>query len=261
MERPAGRAGTALITGGSSGIGLALARLFVRDGYEVVLVARDPAKLSDAARSLGEAGARVTTIGQDLSKPGATGALFRQLDDAQIAPAIVVNNAGFGLRGPFATTDPERELAMIQVNVTALTEITKLALGRMLARGSGRILNVASTAAFQPGPLMAVYYATKAYVLSLSEAVAHETRGTGVTVTTLCPGPTATSFEQRAGMTGSRLFKSGVDDADRVARKAYVGLMRGQRLVIPGLRNKLLVQSLRVSPRSAVLAVARWMQE
>ncbi len=150
---------------------------------------------------------------------------------------------------------------MIRLNVTALTEITKLALQRMLASGSGRILQVASTAAFQPAPFMAVYAATKAYVLSLSEAVANETRGTGVTITTLCPGPTATRFEERAGAGGARLFKMGVEDADTVARRGYEGLMRGKRLVVSGIRNRLMVQSLRLAPRFGVLEVVRWMQE
>jgi short-subunit dehydrogenase len=203
----------------------------------------------------------VTTIAQDLSVAGAADALFRQLDVARIEPTIVVNNAGFGLHGAFARTSLERERAMIQLNVTTLTEITKLALERMLPRGSGRILNVASTAAFQAGPFMAVYAATKAFVLSLTEAIANETRGSGVTVTALCPGPTATGFARRAEVSGARLFKSGVQDAESVARRAYAGLMGGERLVIPGFRNKLLVQSLRVSPRASVIEIVRRMQE
>ncbi len=253
---------TAVVTGGSSGIGLALARLFVRDGYHVVLVAREKERLEEAARGLAQAASnRVTTLPLDLGQPDAAEPLFRELDARHLVPDVVVNNAGFGLRGAFATTDMRRELEMIQVNVTTLTATLKLALQRMLPLGRGRILNVASTAAFQPGPFMAVYYATKAYVLSLSEAVANETRGTGVTITTLCPGPTATRFEERSGMTGSRLFSPGVQGVDSVARQGYDGLMAGKRLVIPGLRNRLMVQALRISPRAAVLAVARRLQE
>jgi len=262
MEQRRSVSETVLITGGSGGIGLALARLFVEHDHAVVLVARDAARLAEAARALDPPGtARVTAIAQDLSAPGAADALFRQLDAARIDPTIVVNNAGFGLHGSFARNSLDRERAMIQLNVTTLTEITKLALERMLRRGSGRILNVASTAAFQAGPFMAVYAATKAFVLSLTEAIANETRGSGVTVTALCPGPTATGFEARAELGGARLFKRGVQDADTVARRAYAGLMRGERLVIPGLRNKMLVQVLRVSPRSSVIEIVRRMQE
>lgn len=250
------------MTGGSGGIGFAVARLLARDGYDLVVVARDGPRLGEAAgRLTGETGMPVRTLARDLAEPGAVRALFAYLEAEHVAPAIVVNNAGFGLGGPFAATDLHRELSMIQVNITALTEMTKLALAGMLQRGSGRILNVASTAAFLPGPLMAVYYATKAYVLSFSQAVAYELRGTGVTVTTLCPGPTATAFEKTAGVSGSRLFRHGVQGPDAVARAAYDGLMRGKRVVIPGVRNRLLMQSLRLAPRGAALAIARWLQE
>jgi uncharacterized protein len=255
--------GTAVVTGASGGIGLALAKLLARDGFDVVLVARDSPRLAGAAHQVQQAAGavRVTTIGSDLAQPDSPAALFRQLDAAGIVPAIFVNNAGFGLRGAFSKLDLGDELEMIQVNVTTLTALTKLAIDRMLARGTGRILNVASTAAFQPGPFMAVYYATKAYVLSLSEALASELRGTNVTVTTLCPGPTATGFESRSGMSGSRLFRGYVMSAERVAQTGYDGMMRGKRLVITGLRNKLLIQSQRVAARSTVLAIARWLQE
>ncbi len=256
--------GTAVVTGASGGIGLALAGLFARDGHDVVLVARDEARLTTAASTVRErrsGGGRVTAIPIDLSEPGAAAALFGRLDADGVVPAAIVNNAGFGLHGRFTGTDLERELAMIQLNVVTLTAITKLALQRMLPRKSGRILQVASTAAFQPGPFMAVYAATKAYVLSLSEAIANETRGSGVTITTLCPGPTATGFEERAGMGGARLFRMGVEDAETVARRGYDGLMRGKRLVVSGLRNRLMIQSLRLAPRFGVLEVVRWMQE
>ena len=150
---------------------------------------------------------------------------------------------------------------MIQVNVSALTHLTDLLLPGMLARRRGRVLNVASTAAFQPGPLMAVYYATKAYVLSFSEALANETSGSGVTVTAFCPGPTATGFQKRAGLEGTQLFRGGVMDAAAVARIGYEGMMRGARIVIPGWRNRLLAQLVRFAPRRMVIQAVRSLQE
>ena len=175
---------------------------------------------------------------------------------------ILVNNAGFGTSGKFAQTDLHAELDMIGVNVAALTHLTKLFLGPMLERKRGRILNVASTAAFQPGPLMAVYYATKAYVLSFSEAIAEELTGTGVTVTALCPGPTATGFQQVANMGTEALLKlMRPVSSMEVARAGYRGMMRGKRIVIPGLKNKLGVQSLRVSPRAVAVKIVRALQE
>lgn len=254
--------GTAVVTGASGGIGLALARLFARDRFDVVLVARDTPRLEAAARELQtDGGPVITTLACDLAIPGAGVQLFSRLDAAGIVPSVFVNNAGFGLRGPLSETSLATDLEIIQVNVTALTELTWLALDRMRRRGSGRILNVASTAAFQPGPFMSVYYASKAYVLSFSEAVAYETRGTGISVTTLCPGPTATGFEARSGMSGSRLFRMSVVDADSVARAGYAALMRRKRLAIRGLRNYLVAQSVRLAPRRAALAVAAWLQK
>jgi short-subunit dehydrogenase len=175
-----------------------------------------------------------------------------------IAVDILVNNAGYGKLGEFSEVPVEESLGQIQVNVTALTHLTRLFLGPMLERGSGRIMNVASTAGFQPGPRMAVYYATKAYVISFSEALANELSGKGVTVTCLCPGATETGFARRAGNDRSRLFKQiGPMDAKTVALKGYRGLMAGKTLVIPGLRNWLLVELLRISPRKLVTAISR----
>src|SRR5205807_4727556 len=173
----------------------------------------------------------------------------------------LVNNAGFGAYGAFASTRLEDELQMLQVNVTALTHLTKLALPGMLARKRGRIMNVASTAGFQPGPLMAVYYATKAYVIMFSEAIANELKGTGVTVTCLCPGATATQFAARANMEQSRLFKLGAMRSADVAQAGYKGMMAGKTLVIPGLLNKTLALSVRFSPRKLVTAISRSLQE
>jgi short-subunit dehydrogenase len=256
-------AGTALITGASSGIGLELAKLFARDGYDLVLVARRREKLETLGEDLGRRhGIRFRAIAADLADPAAPAEIVRQLAAALVAVDIIVNNAGFGELGPFATTDLETERRMIQVNVTALTVLTKLFLPGMLARRRGRILNVASTAGFAPGPLMAVYYATKAYVISLSEALAEELRGSGVSVTVVCPGPTLTEFQAVAHMESARLFRlPGVMDAGAVARAAYAGLMRGKRMVVPGLLNRALLLVIRLSPRGVVVRVARLFQE
>lgn len=253
----------ALVTGASGGIGLELARLLARDGYDLHLVARGAAELERIARELrAKHGVEVDTIAVDLADP----AVPRRIHDALlvrgVALDVLVNNAGFGLAGPLAEADTERTLDMIQVNVAALTELTRLVLPGMLARGRGRILNVASTAAFQPGPLMAVYYATKAYVLSFTEAVAEEVRGTGVTLTALCPGPTHTGFAERAGMKQSRLFTSlVVGDAARVARVGYRGMLRGRRVVIPGALNRLVAFGTRFAPRRVATALSRFAQE
>lgn len=253
----------ALITGASSGIGLELARLLARDRHDVILVARSEGKLREISAELQrEHGVAAQVIVADLSKPNAPKEVWSAAIEKGIAIDALVNNAGFGVTGEFAETDLKTELEMIQVNVVAPTHLTKLVLPSMIARRSGRILNVASTAGFQPGPLMAVYYATKAYMLSFSEAIADELRHTGVTVTTLCPGPTETSFALSAKMTTSRLFTmSRPMSAHEVARAGYEAMKLGKGLVIVGLRNKLLVQSARVTPRRVVTAIVRKLQE
>ena len=175
---------------------------------------------------------------------------------------ILVNNAGYGKFGEFAEVALEESAGQIQLNITALTYLTRLFLGPMLQRGSGRIMNVASTAGFQPGPLMAVYYATKAYVISFSEALANELAGKGITVTCLCPGATETAFADRAGNDQSRLFKKlRPMEAKTVARAGYQGLLQGKTIVIPGFRNWLVAESVRFSPRKMVTAVSRWVSE
>jgi short-subunit dehydrogenase len=252
---------TALVTGASSGIGLELAGLLARDRYDLVLVARSRERLETVARGLAEEfGILARPLAADLSDPAAPAAIAAELSATPID--VLVNDAGFGAHGLFAALPLEEQLAMIRVNVTALTHLTGLFLPPMLARRSGRILNVASTAAFQPGPLMAVYYATKAYVLSFSEALASETAGTGVTVTALCPGPVPTEFQRRAGTEKTTLVSGPLSvPARTVAEAGYRGMLRGRPLVIPGAGNRTLVQALRVSPRRLVTAISRRLQE
>jgi short-subunit dehydrogenase len=254
---------TALITGASSGIGLELSRLFAADGHRLVLVARDRGRLESLAGELrSRFGVESLILPRDLADPGAPASIFEELARAGVTVEVLVNNAGCGLLGRFWEGDPARELAMIQVNVAALTHLTRLALPSMVARREGKVLNVASTAAFQPGPLMAVYYATKAYVLSFSEALSKELSGRGVTVTALCPGPTETGFQKAAGMERSRLFRRGlVMDAAAVARAGYRGLLRGKRVVVPGFKNRCMAQAASWAPRPLVLWVSKRLQE
>ncbi len=257
-----GQGKTALITGASSGIGYELAQLFAKDGFDLVLTGRQADKLLYLAGALKEKhGINTCVLVKDLARPETPQEISTELAQRGITVDLLVNNAGFGLRGAVAETPAADELQMIQVNLTALTHLTKLFLPGMVSRGSGRILNVASTAAFQPGPFAAVYYATKAYVLSFSGALVNELQGTGVSVTALCPGPTLTGFQTRAGMERSRLFRGPVMTAEQVARLGYEGLMRGRALVIPGLRNKLLAFAVRLLPRDIVTAAVRRIQE
>lgn len=250
---------TALISGASGGIGYELAKLFAKDRHNLVLVARSQAKLAQFADELQRRfEISVKTVALDLTAASAPQLLFDRLHRDSIAVDVLVNNAGYGRLGEFAKIPVEESLGQIQLNILALTYLTKLFLGPMLERRSGKIMNVASTAGFQPGPLMAVYYASKAYVISFSEALANELAGKGVTVTCLCPGPTATDFASRAGNHRSRLFKQlRPMDAKTVALKGYRGLMAGKTLVIPGLRNWLVAESVRMSPRKLVTAVSR----
>jgi short-subunit dehydrogenase len=248
----------ALVTGASAGIGRELADILAREGHDLVLVARREPELTDLARELKERhGADSRVLTADLAAPDAATQLAESLG-AGTAVDVLVNNAGFGGHGAFADRDRDDDLRMIAVNVTALTDLTKLLVPGMVARGRGRILNVASTAAFQPGPFMAVYYATKAYVLSFSEALSEELSGTGVTVTCLCPGVTKTEFQKVAGVEEVPLTKGPLSMTARaVAEAAYSGLAKGRRLVIPGVHNKVGVQAVRVSPRAAILKVVR----
>jgi short-subunit dehydrogenase len=254
---------TALITGGSAGIGFELAKQFAAHGHDLVLVARNTDQLEAAAGKIeGKYGVNVRTIVADLADADSPQRLFDSLSADGIDIHYLVNNAGFGLGGEFADTDIERELDMIQVNAASVVHLTKLFLPAMLKRKSGRIMNVASTAAFQPGPLHSIYYATKAFVLSFSEAIHEELRKTGVTVTALCPGPTRTNFFERAGTEKTRLFTQAVvADAEDVARFGYAAMMKGQSVAIPGIGNKLMVQAERVTPRAVVTRLARLVQQ
>ncbi len=250
---------TALITGASGGIGYELAKLFAEDHHDLVLVARSAGKLTEFADELQrEFGILAKAVPLDLTTASAPQSLFDQLQREGIAVDVLVNNAGYGVLGAFAEVSLEDNLGQIQLNITALTHLTKLFLGPMIERHSGKILNVASTAGFQPGPLMSVYYATKAYVISFSEALANELAGTGVSVTCLCPGATETGFQGRAGLENTLLFKRlRPMDAMTVARDGYRGLMAGKPIVISGFRNWLLAESVRFSPRRLVTAISR----
>jgi short-subunit dehydrogenase len=254
---------TVLITGASGGIGYELAKLFANDHYNLVLVARTEAKLSKLAEELRrqfEIAARPLVC--DLTDPLGPQRIFDELQKERIAIDILVNNAAYGKFGEFAQLPLEDAIAQIQLNIASLAALTRLLLPRMIESKRGKILNVASTAGFQPGPLMAVYYASKAYVISFSEAIANELKGTGVTVTCLCPGPTDTGFQGRAGVENSRLFKQfGPMDAKTVARDGYCALMKGKTLVISGFKNWLLAETVRIAPRKLATAISRWVAE
>jgi short-subunit dehydrogenase len=250
-----------LITGASEGMGLEFARLFARHGYPLILVARNKSRLNVLARELSTTHhVDVRTIEKDLSLPAAPEELKSLIDDQKIPVGILVNNAGFGVHGPFYQTDWKATEDMLNLNMITLTHLTRLFLPDMLKRGRGRILNVASTAAFQPGPFMACYFASKAYVLSFTEALAEELSGTGVTVTAFCPGPTRTQFQKRSGTENIRENSFAMEAAPAV-EAAYRGLMKGKRLVIPGFTNKLFAILVRLFPRQFVIRITRYLEE
>jgi short-subunit dehydrogenase len=247
----------AVVTGASAGIGLELARVLARERHDLVLVARREPVLNELADELKDRyGADSRVVTADLATPDAADVVRRAVGDGPVD--VLVNNAGFGGLGAFAQRDRSDDLRMLAVNVVALTDLTKVFLPGMVARGRGRILNVASTAAFQPGPFMAVYYASKAYVLSLSQALAEELSGTGVTVTCLCPGPTDTEFHTVAG-TDAQPLTSGLlsMSAKSVAEAGYRAMTRGKLVEIPGAHNKVGAHSVRIAPRRAVLKIVR----
>lgn len=244
----------ALVTGASAGIGKELARILAAD-HDLILTARRADELNALAGEL--RGVTCHVFPADLADPHGPRQLFDAVTAAGLSIDVLVNNAGFGDHGPFVDADLGKLLRMIQVNVTALTELTGLFLPGMRARGRGQVLNVGSVAGFQPGPLMAVYYATKAFVNSLSEALDDELCGTGVTVTCLCPGPTRSEFRSAAGIHGG----SAEMDTRAVAEAGVRGMRRGKRLVIPGFRNRLLIFAERFLPRRAVTAAVRRLQQ
>jgi uncharacterized protein len=251
---------TVLITGGSSGIGRELAEWFAADRYHVVLAARSEAELAIAAEQLtSKHSVRVTAIPVDLTAEDAIPLLMDKLERASLRIDVLVNNAGFGVFGPFAHTPEQDELAMIDLNIRNLTRLTKCVLPSMLERRRGGIMNVASTAALQPGPFMAVYYAAKSYVLSFTEALASELRGTGIQVTALCPGPTETRFAERANAAQAKLFAAGRMQPAEVARQGYRGYRQGRRIVIPGWRNRVMAMSIRFVPRTVVLSIVKYL--
>ena len=257
-QQPAGRQGTALVTGASGGIGEHLARRFASAGFDVVLVARREDRLQALADELAKGhGVRATAVPANLADPDAPRAVMSQVEATGLEVDVLVNNAGFAVNGPFAETPERAELDLLQVNIVALVHLTKLVLPGMLARRKGRVLNVASTAAFMPGPLMATYYASKAFVLSFSEAIANEVEGTGVTVTALCPGATETGFARAAGAQNSELFRSGAMDVETVAKAGFEAAMAGRRVVIPGVKNRIAIGAARFAPRGMLASITR----
>ncbi len=249
---------TVLVTGASSGIGRELAKCFAGDGCRLVLVARNTEALDRLAAELLRAhGVEAVVLCSNLARAETPARVFAELQSRGVTVDVLVNNAGFGANGPFAQLPLERQLDMVQVNVMALTHLARLFLPGMVERRRGGVLNVGSTAGFQPGPGMAVYYATKAFVLSFSEAIAEELKGSGVTVTALCPGPTATNFATAAQFRGSGLLTKGAISAEAVARCGHRAFRRGRFLVVPGLRNRMLVFAVRLSPRRVVRKVVK----
>jgi uncharacterized protein len=246
----------ALITGASSGIGAELAKLCAAGGYDIILVARRAELLQQLASEMAERhGIAARVLAADLADPNSPDAIFNAVREHRIE--ILINNAGFGVHGRFTATDWASEERLLRVNVAALVRLTKLFLPEMARRGSGRVLNVASTAAFVPGPLMALYYASKAFVVSFSLALANEMKGTGVSVTVLCPGPTQTEFDQAAGISHSRLFRGPVMSAAEVAQEGYSAMMAGRPEQIAGARNRWMILSTRLAPRTLLAALAR----
>jgi uncharacterized protein len=243
---------TALITGASGGIGEALARQLAGRNHDVILVARSEGKLQALAAELARAHSITATVRTaDLSVPGAGFALAAALNGASID--VLVNNAGFADFGEFWKADATKTMQMVSLNIGALTELTHALLPAMVVRGTGRVLNVASTAAFMPGPLMSVYYASKAYVLSFSEGIHEELKGTGVTVTALCPGPTETGFQNRAAMEESKLFKGRkIMDATKVAELGVKAMLAGKALIVTGAKNKFQALTPKFFPRRII---------
>ncbi|TAE54422.1 MAG: SDR family oxidoreductase [Nostocales cyanobacterium] len=254
---------TVLVTGSAHGIGYELALIFASHNFNLVLVDKDAETIKKIAEEFSSKfNISVQYLVKDLSVSTSPTEIFNQLQQAGIKIDILVNNAGFGTYGVFSETDWNTELKMLQVNIITLTHLTKLFLPDMIKQGYGKILNVASVAAFQPGPLMAVYFASKAYVLSFSEAIANELEGTGVTVTTLCPGPTDSEFQKAAAMEESKIAHvNRMMTTKTVAKIGFDSLMANKTTVIPGIRNKILVESVKFAPRNIVTKIVKNMHE
>ncbi len=255
-------AATALVTGASSGIGAELCELLAADGHDLVVVARRRERLESlAARLASDHGITTTVLAKDLAAAGAAREICASLEARGLTIDVLVNNAGFGDFADVARADQTKLLDMLQVNVVALTELTRLLLPGMCQRGRGRVLNIGSTAGFFPGPGMAAYYASKAYVNSFTEALATELADTGVTATVLCPGPVATEFQSAANLEGSRFLKlAPMQTTEMVARAGYSAMKKGRVMEIPGIQYKLLPQLTRFSPRAAIRSVVRFLQ-
>lgn len=240
-----------------------LAKQFAADRIDLLLVARSEAKLQATAQDLSARyGISVTVLAKDLSQPQAAEEIFGFCQEKTLSVTHLVNNAGFGDFGLFAESNWEKQWEMIQVNITALTHLTRLFLPAMIKSRFGKVLNVASTAAFQPGPTMSVYYATKAYVLHFSEAIANELQGTGVSVTVLCPGATESGFQTAADMQESKLVKGRqLPSSAEVAAYGYRAMMKGNTVAIHGVKNYLLANSVRFTPRNLVVKIARYLQD
>lgn len=255
-------AGTALITGASSGIGYELALLCAREGHDLVLVARNrPALASLAERCRKEYRVKVEVCVADLSQHTAPAEVFAELQRLSVAVDVLINNAGFAMQGPFVENETANLVDMLQVNIVGLTHLTRLLLPGMVKRGHGRILNMASIGSYMPGPMMAAYFASKAYVLSLSEALANELHGTGVTVTALCAGPTRTNFAQRARLTECRAFRGSLMEPADVAREGYAAMMRGKQVLITGFKLRLQMLPTPLLPRRLMAHFARQYHE
>lgn len=248
-----------VITGASAGIGECFARALASEKQNLVLVARREERLNTLAAELKQQhGIEAVVLKADLADQAGADALAKQINEGGWALSGLINNAGFGDRGAFTDLPLERQLAMIQVNITSLVSLTWQLLPSLRKQPGSFVINVASTAAFQAGPNMAIYYATKAFVLSFSEALHEELRGAGVAVSTLCPGATDSEFAQEAHMTDTKLFKAGTMTAEAVVRKSLA--QRRKAIVIPGLRNLLMVWSGKLSPRAVTRRLAGWLQ-
>src|ERR1051326_5882825 len=261
-EARIGSGQTALVTGASAGIGIDLAECFAKDGYDLVLAARTESALVEVASRLAKThGVKATPIAVDLEAIGGAAKLAQEIEKRGLTVDVLVNNAGYGQVGAFDGSDISTQLGMIDLNDRALVELTHIYWPTMLANRRGGVLNVASTAAFQPGPLMAIYYASKAFVLSFSEALWEEARGTGVKVSCLCPGPTVSKFRERAGTGKVRLSKTGTPMASMpVARMGYEAWQANRRVIITGTRNRVIASLVAFMPRTTVLRLVRNLQ-